>query len=113
MAQARIRNAWLAFAAVCIACYFAASSSVLLQTVVWNLLAVCCAATVIFTILTRRVWARSAWTCITVAIGLLMLSNVTRNPDPYAQTGSRVAITVVIYLILFTMLIAAAVVGRS
>lgn len=110
MAQARIRNAWLAFAAVCIACYFAASSSALLQTVVWNLLAVCCAATVIFTILTRRVWARSAWTCITVAIGLLMLSNVTRNPDPYAQTGSRVAITVVIYLILFTMLIAAAVV---
>lgn len=110
MHQTRVRNAWLAFAAVCFVSYFAASSSELLQTVVWNLLAFLCGATVIFVASTRHIWARSAWTCIAIAVGLSILSNFTRNPNPYAETGNRVAITALIYLLLFAALISAAIV---
>ena len=110
MKQAQARNIWIAFSIVCFVGFFAASSSSVVQQFLWTLLGLSCATVIGFIATGRRVWARSAWSCVAGAAVLIVLINIARmifDAPPRsagtAPTSVGVALTAV-----FTLLTVAA-----
>ena len=81
MRQAQARNLWIAFSAVCFLAFFAAASSNAVQQFIWTVLGLSCATVIGFIATGRRVWARSAWSCVagaTIITVLITISEVSR-----------------------------------
>ncbi len=108
MRQAQARNLWIAFSAVCFLAFFAAASSNAVQQFIWTVLGLSCATVIGFIATGRRVWARSAWSCVAGAAIITVLINVARMifdtpPRTAGATSTSVGIALTLVFTLLTV----------
>ncbi len=94
MKQVHLRTAWITISAGCFIGFFAANGNYAVQQTIWTLLALASALTIMYAVARGRIWARSAWSTVASATGIIVLINVARIVTDTPRQAQGVASTI-------------------